>query len=487
MKRLNKNILFLTLISTSLTAQSSYAELTCPANGRADAISAWRDSAIQKIIQGSYADVNSSMSRCFGDRDVNCLQDMKYYLDGKRNSSSYGSNSDYDTNNNVTPVEGYTLRSPQDLPPEFRTSDNEVKLPNDLMNLSRAKGWKTVSYKTRSTGGFDNAPNLTLVAIPGQDKDVFMQISPPPADHVNYYNPTPEIRDGNISTSQDVLTVITIDKTKRPPVGQLRLMSRDPSTGAFKWNNNLRSQSCIECHSSPLRTISPVGYRLTNGSEQRMPAETQQTVSEINEMMIGQLDWGSYKTADGNVVRRGAPLDSQPYGWAPPNSRTRKPEFINSCSKSEGSYSYRAFGQYSFNANIDNSQPIDPAKVAGVMNCTGCHNGNVRGSLHSNFSFNEIIFKVLVDKSMPPGMENALNTNERIALLNCLKAEFNEVQNDWKQSGDWMRKVACVDTAGIGNSSGELSRSSGSDNLRRINVNSRYFQQTPPINSGTNQ
>jgi hypothetical protein len=70
-------------------------------------------------------------------------------------------------------------------------------------------------------------------------------------------------------------------------------------------------------------------------------------------------------------------------------------------------------------------------------------------------SFYELAFKVLVDQAMPfgshrnfltPGkagvsVQDELNPNERIALVNCLRAEFDEEQ---KQVPAWLREVACT-------------------------------------------
>ena len=484
---MNKNIKTILLIASLSAPQfvSADSEFNCPPSGTAANISAYRDTIVESILKGDYATANSSLQRCVGDLQVACLTDAQYFLNLKRNSGAVTYAPEMDPPGS-RPVEGYTVKTPNDLPVPFRADNGQIKIPDNLMQTSQRNGWKTVSYKTRSTGGFDTAPNLTLIAIPGEEKDIFLQISPPPAGHLNYYNPEPEIRGGNISAGQNVLTVITVDKTKNPPVGQLRLLEKDIATGNYRWNDKLRSRSCTECHTSPLRTISPVGYLTTNGAEQRMNPQTEQTITEINEMMTGKASWGAFETNTGQVIRRGPPLESQPYGWAPEGSPTRTEDYLKTCSTTQSSYSFTAFGGYSYSGTMSSSPPINYAKLQNAMNCAYCHNGNVRGKLHANFSFEEMVFKVLVDKSMPPGED--LNQNERMALLNCMRAEFRAVSNKWKESGEWMKSAACTDQFNIRSSGGAtLPTNTGADNLRRININSGNYSPAAPIKTNTAQ
>ena len=485
---MNKNINTILLIASLAVTQTLLAanELNCPPSGTAANMTAYRDSVVESILSGDYAKANSSLQRCVNGLQVSCLSDAEYYLNLKRNPSMGRSAPETDPPGS-RPVEGFTIKSVNDLPVPFRAENGQIKIPDNLAQVSQRNGWKTVSYKTRSTGGFDTAPNLTLIAVPGQDKDIFLQISPPPADHVDYYNPEPQIRGGNIAQAQDVLTVITLDKTKNPPVGQLRLLEKDINTGNFKWSDRLHSRSCTGCHTSPLRTISPVGYLTTNGSEQRMNPRTEETITEINEMMTGQASWGAYETSSGQVMRRGPPIESQPYGWAPQRSPTRTEEYLKSCSTQQTNFEFSAFGQYTYSSSMTSNPPINYGKLQNAMNCAYCHNGNVRGKLHADFSFNEMVFKVLVDKSMPPGED--LNQNERMALLNCMRAEFRAVSGKWRESGEWMKSAACTDQVNYRSTgaSAALPTNRGGDNLRRININSGNYSPAPPIKTNTSQ
>ena len=472
------------LLSCSAFAQN----LVCPTSDNGEAITKWRSEAVKAIVSGQYSDVSSKLKQCFGERNVSCLEDLKYYLEARRRGDSSTLYSDPDPYGS-RPVEGYTIQSVEDLPKEFRAATDRVKLPDNLEQVSKSNGWKAVSYKTRSTGGFDTGPNLTLVAIPGNEKDVYLQISPPRKEHVNFFDPKPEIAGDNPSKGQKVLTIITVDKTKNPPVGQLRLLTQGPD-GNYVWNNKLRAQQCIECHSSPLRTISPVGYQTTVQGEGKMNPRDQKTVQEINEMMVGALSWGAVKTSAGVEVRRGPAMESQPYGWAPQNSSTRSNDYLRSCSQNKKTYSYQSItgpGTFTVQSTMSDSMSLDLNKVKNAMNCNYCHNGNVRGTLHKGFSFDEMTFKILVDRSMPPGED--LNTNERIALLNCLRAEYRDVSSQWDKSGEWMTRMACT---GGGGTLGQTSSSgAGSSRLRKVQINQSVYQpsaaENRPIRLGGQQ
>jgi hypothetical protein len=106
---------------------------------------------------------------------------------------------------------------------------------------------------------------------------------------------------------------------------------------------------------------------------------------------------------------------------------------------------------YVWNQNL----PVDWQKVSGAMNCAICHDGDTRGALTSLTDFSQVKFKILVDQSMPNGshkdplapgnqsgqVQDRLNANERIALANCLEAEF-QVERGMQQ--EWLTEQACA-------------------------------------------
>jgi hypothetical protein len=441
------------LLSTRAALAGGPPAVACPSDMSGDSIEDWRDNAVKAIIAGNNSGVSASLNTCFPSQKPSCLSDLAYYNQQQAAAAS-GAGGQYSSGYGSDPNEYKTLTSENDLPPEFLSKDESgsvipgsVKIPEGILELAKSKGWKAANYKTRSSGGFDNIgnlTNLTIVAVPGATKDIFLQISPPP-DGGDPNNPNPV---GNPAHGQNTLTVITVDKTKTPPLGQLRLMNAD-GRGGYQWNNNLRSEDCTTCHASPLRSISPRGYLTANDNEQRMTPEQERNISEINNMMVvPELKWGS-QMVGGREIRRGPRMDSQPTGWAPQNSETRKEAFITQCAQNASSIYYSGFG-YSYNA-----QPTGPAgarninwqKVATAMNCVDCHNGKVRGFLHEGFSQPEIHFKLLVDRSMPFASDN-LNMDERLAVVNCLRQERSVVRDRWRQSGSWMKSQFCEDFNG---------------------------------------
>ncbi|WP_413289409.1 hypothetical protein [Bdellovibrio sp. HCB337] len=450
--------------------ESSSGDLACPENFTGDVLTEWRKSAVGKAVNGEYGKVKSALKTCFPNGAPACTQDLDYYVKLKSNrpqiangSDSYG---DSVEELNVAPAEGYILESEKDLPKEFLVKDSNgrvkpgfVKFPDDVLKVAKDKGWKAVGYKTRGTGGFDSAPNLSIVAIPGREKDIFLQISPPPDRNRRETRDNPYPASKDFTHGQDTLTIISVDKTKKPPVAQLRLLRYDDQSGGYKWHSGTRTESCTQCHTTPLRSISPRGYLVTNGTEQRMKPEDERMVTEINDMMlVPGLTWGKAKATDGSEIRRGPRDEVQPYGWAPPGSRTRKPDFLKACATTNTQQSYQSLDRdYTFQTTMSDPTKINHRKVGQTMNCVQCHDGSVRGYLHENFSFDEIKFKILVDRSMPPGL--SLTMDERMALVNCLQAEFQELRNEWKKKAPWLTRGGCEDMptagrAGSGSGSG---------------------------------
>lgn len=421
-----------TLPMTSI-AEVQSTEFACPVDKKGTTISQWRDSAIARVSQGNYSELLESINQCFPTAVPKCLDAAKDYAQKTISVAQPAA---------PTPL---SIQSELDLPPEFLPKDAEgkiipgsVKIPDNIFELAQEKKWKVLDYKTRSTGGFDNAPNLLLVVLqdwPVPNKDVFLQISPPPAadslSHGEDPKPSPRITSG-----QRTLTVITADKTVNPPVGQLRLMNGADSI--YRWNNNLQGASCIACHTVPLRAISPRGYDQVN-FEKLMTDDDQKLVSDINQLMkIDNFSWGT----DQNGNRLGAKLDSHPYGWAPPNSTTRTEAYIRSCFAERNSQSYSGFGAYDVTIQTKTEAQLeDWVKIKNAMNCVGCHDNKTRGYLHEGYSFDEIKFKVLVDRSMPLDVE--LNTDERLTLIRCIQKEHGETRPAWIQQGAWMKKVSC--------------------------------------------
>ncbi len=423
--------LLLGLILTMATgARAEWNDCPTATGGRQ--LTQWRETLVSKIIENKYEEVRAALDNCFGTNVPSCYQDMNYYVDSRR-SPNYGTGAPYSR-------EELTIDY-SDLPAEFRTGEGLVRVPSNIVKLSQERGWKTLAYKTRSSGGFDTAPNLFMMNISTPEREVFLQTQPHPDTNpeATADNPVPNPSNGNISEGMNTLTVITVDKTKNPPVGQMRIMSRVGDEG-YRWNNDITFETCTSCHTTPLRPISPLGWRNVNGTEQPMSAADSRTTDELNAILGSYVSWGK-RNFNGREVRLGPPLNSQPTGWAPENSPTRQEAFLRECATSQTSFSYSGFGNYRANLQMSNPPQINYQRLGEAMNCFECHNDKNRGKLHDAYADDEIQFKIAVDRTMPHNIE--LNKDERIALISCLPAEKSQLRDTWLNSGEWMKQSPC--------------------------------------------
>lgn len=196
-----------------------------------------------------------------------------------------------------------------------------------------------------------------------------------------------------------------------------------------------------------------------------MNEEAWKTVQVINEAMVkaaGQktVSWRDAPVSASSTQRKNL-LNPSAHGpgvgpLAPLNGRSRTVEFINQCAQRRRSIDLRdIFGRAPGRGNVYrlSSRPqIDAAKVLRFMSCGGCHGNASRAPLNTLTDWAQIDFKILVDQSMPLGahrnplesntgnVQDALNADERIALANCLQAEFElEVQ----EKTAWLTQGTC--------------------------------------------
>lgn len=461
--------LFSILVSISFSAQWIYAEpsIACPTPKDAKALTEWRSSAISKIVNKEYVQVQSDIKECFEDKIPSCLSDMNYYVDHKINGplSSEEMDSLYE--------DKMTIKSESFLPKELLLTDSSgeikpgfVKIPENFYEIAKEKKWLAAGYKTRELGGFDDSNNLFIMAIPSAERDTVLQLSiaKDATPFASILDPIARPHDGNVTRGFATLTIITVDKTKNPPVGQLRLLKKDYNQeNTYIWSKNtntIGSRSCVGCHATPFRAISPVGYKNVNnltlqggsmGNEMRMDPEQASTIEKINEILSRPgVTWGS-AVKNGREIRFGPDIDSQPWGWAPANSITRQKEFIEKCSSERQPIFHmsRAGSHYRVDLKPNTEAPISWEKVSNAMNCVSCHNGKTRGVIHSGFAPSTIAFKIAVSREMPESddPENPLppdlNADERMALVWCLKKEKETVAEEWKKSGAWMQRTKC--------------------------------------------
>jgi hypothetical protein len=245
---------------------------------------------------------------------------------------------------------------------------------------------------------------------------------------------------------------------------------------------------CYQCHPNGIREISPLGFHV-NPEEQasgRVAPEAEwRAALEMNNSMelnngFKTSDWGTGLDAQGHRRPLVNPDSYGPaYGPIHPLTRTTTPQsdgstrveyptrsesFINSCAQSRTEINLQdIFGRAGGKNNIYRLTPtpaINWQRVADAMNCASCHNGRIRGTLNSRTEVSTIEFKILVDQSMPVGhhrdplaqgssttpVADELNPNERIALANCLEAEFAQESRRLKE---WLEQVSCSANANV--------------------------------------
>ncbi len=446
------------LLSFVFILSPSFAQDSCPTDARG--LIKFRNSLIEDYSNGglstkSAEKVLSQIDKCYKETPK-CFDDLFYYLDKKVNSHKYPmkSTSNLDKSD-------LTISSIKDLPKEFwgkrdnKGEPESIIFPENIEEIAKKKNWPNVLYKTRGSGGFDSGENLYIVVIPGEDKDIVMQVSPEPdKDSVkNGKKSRPNPAEG-IHKSQETLTIITVDKTKVPRVGQLRLLSNGYKVDGvrhYKFSNETSVGDCLSCHSKPFRSISPRGFEnIQEDIEEKMSEEEAAKVHAVNQVLTTEnMTWGS-KIISGKEMRLGPNLNEYWLGWATEKVDTKSDSFLEKCASSRKSFYHYALGStYEKDFEWDEKQKIDLNKVRSAMNCVECHDGKQQGVLHSNFSSDEVKFKIIVDHKMPPNV--ALNENERIALYNCLYAQRNEIlshrdenrNNIWEAEGYWMKQTSC--------------------------------------------
>lgn len=470
----------LSALSFVLSAAPAQAALDCiQGNVSAEALDGWRAEAAQALQSGalSEAEVSAKIKECFGDQVPSCLQrTADYTVRNDIASSQFDEKFD---------------QSPQKRPPaELLTpgaTGLDYTIPENVEQLAAEKGWPTVRYKSRHAGGFDpGTPSLLMIYVPG-DKvnppvtfDRWLNI-PIPADEGDLaLAPTPQMP---LPSAQDYMnemvgaaflpktfTMVTLERKNGASPGKVyfqmfrRAQNGDPR---FSPQGNSSVTSCYSCHPNGLRAISPLGYHVRAGEQALAPKEWF-AVQLINDAMIDAAGNKVVSWRDAVVDQEtGAkkpllnPASQGPILGAvkPLNATGRTEEFIKSCTTKRQTVSVvDIFGRAPGLNNVYklSEQPdVDWEKVRDAMKCASCHNDKLRGAFNTRTDLSQIDFKILVDQSMPLGAHvnpleqdetgtaevvDELSGDERIALANCLREEF---QLEKKELVKWLTQTAC--------------------------------------------
>ncbi len=291
------------------------------------------------------------------------------------------------------------------------------------------------------------------------------------------------------SSMPRVFTIVSVER----PVGNtpaqvfFQMFDRESQGMKFTPRSNSDVTSCVSCHPNGLRAISPLGLHVRAG-EAALPDVDWKAADIINAAMITSagnkpVQWRSGKvTANGVTVNKSffSPADQGPImGLKTPlnDQGSRSKAFIlggtlpngqtaQGCFKRRTTVSVRdIFGRAPGTLNGNNvyslsaSPSIRWEKVRDSMNCASCHDNAIRGGINHTMDMSQVDFKILVDQSMPAGAHvNPLDTvegvpgsssnpvhdeltgDERIALANCVQAEFELEQ---KQLTKWLSQTAC--------------------------------------------
>lgn len=473
--------LIFTIISMPSTA--TLAEpLACFTNPpSADELTAWRSEAAVGLASRSLSDsaVSAKIAQCFSTQVPSCLQKIQEYV------------TRFDVASEAVDITHD--QDPRKQPPAELLapgSSREYVIRPDIEQLAAQRGWPAVRYKSRHAGGFDGmTPSLLMVYIPGDrvsppvSYDRWLNF-PLPADAPEHaLTPLPQVQmptasdyaaepadPATPSTLPTTFTLVTVEKKQGTQPGQVffqmfhRGARQNPN---FTPQSNTAVASCYTCHPNGLRAISPLGYHVREG-EAQLPERDWNVVRLMNRAMDAAGGNAMVSWRDGLDATSGVrklflkPKASAPVigPVVPLNSTGRTEEFIMGQLQQDGSrvggcYRTRStvavfdiFGRPPGANNtytLSNPPNIRWEKVRDSMRCATCHNNTMRAALNDRTSYSQIDFKILVDQSMPLGahknpLDQGPNPNasviddltgdERIALTNCLRAEFTLEQTN---------------------------------------------------------
>ncbi len=476
---------------------------TCPENTNPATIDQWRSDAM-RAPRGAPGSVARTIESCFSTVPA-CLKrlyDRSLTELGALNQTA-GDETEEEKQIHMLPPEFRDTQGNQVL--WIKQPNGTYK---SIIDIAKERGWPMVRYKSRHAGGFDHgSSSLVMIRITGSSftppipYDRYVNIALPPdsgegTQATRDVNPSParllptpeEMASGSYPR---VFTIVAVKKKQgaAPAKVYFSKFQRPLGTSSY-FNASGALGSCYGCHPNGLRAISPLGFHVNSDENQRgqvLPDNDWKAVQEMNNSMNSNMgyrppSWG--QILDGNGVPREL---LNPEGLGPvigpvkPLTRTnsaggmgatvfptRTKEFIvgadglSGCANAVTEISVRDI--FDRSAGKDNvykltrSPPIDWQKVSNAMKCATCHNNEIRGALNAKNSFSMIQFKILVDQSMPVGshrnpldqqsttrsVQDELNSNERIALANCLKTEFAQEQ---QHADDWLRQISCSNIA----------------------------------------
>jgi hypothetical protein len=217
--------------------------------------------------------------------------------------------------------------------------------------------------------------------------------------------------------------VLIIDYWREYKDGQIDLTTKIEAKGD--------TTNCYACHKSPVMPFYPT-VAFTFDSAGKMVAQDPETTLELRQYLNGQL-------AEYGPPYFGGLLDPAAFGpGIGPFDRQRSAEFLAQCTaKWPG---------------------VDRGKVANLMKCGACHDGNLMGKInfpqavpsdrdaHSTGGLGSEPWQTLTFVEtfiqlgyMPPGQTEALTADEKSALSHCLLTEYYDPVAKTGLLYEWLR------------------------------------------------
>jgi hypothetical protein len=482
-------------IQTNPPTPKTAFQVTCPTS--ADAYGKYRDALVNYAMtegEASVQSISNSLQSCFSNKEIPaCLGDLGTAVLPP----------DVDHPDPQMEQMGKSLKLPDAF---YKAGQPGIHVPDNIDELAQKNHWVTVDFKTRGQGGFDESTSsLKIIEIPGkslnppQKVNWYIQwaLKQPPGTDPN--DPVPSSKEDSKGQFAAIAVYHRPDGKVTPFYyniddgggleprmhGGLEATSND---GCHDASGDDCSESCLDCHMNGLREISPKGYYSVAG-EKRLDPVRRAFVDQINEDMetetlgvdnkgnpiLHKINHGYFVKGMGNTVfytDGHGPAFGDKFAADPSliqmlgTPATRTKDFIlgkppgTGCAFEKKSFKFAdALGRPGNGRDFQMSDKpnIDFKKVAAAMNCSRCHDGSARSSLDNfNTTSDTLVTKVLLDDSMPIGTltttqwikgllghGTAMNIDERIALVNCLRAEKKV------QYGPWLKdlvdhSVACA-------------------------------------------
>ncbi len=275
-----------------------------------------------------------------------------------------------------------------------------VEKLNQKRSLEKQMTW--LRFKSRFVKSTDVSPTYgrTLFHVPGIDFDRFVLFSDPLLDEPLSTNYPPNAV-GVIAVQKRDSSRKELDQVRVYFKDHHRLYEGDKGHQTVNFTTRLKVMGkvdhCMGCH---IGGVFPI-YPLRHFSDQETPENVfRDRVRRLNQKII------SYKIPDWTGFASPEALGP---GMGPVKERSE--EFIRECSR---------------DTKIEKTSAIFE-KLAKHMNCSQCHDDNIRPALRFPLGHDHgIVWKIVVNaRAMPKGLVNdELNEEERKALVYCLFEEY---------------------------------------------------------------